>query len=191
MSQIRSRLLVGAKNDSSTTTSEQKTSAQGTQRPPAPSTSPALKYKSPFLSQTTRHNQKCAASKSSTASPRLPRPPKFISKFAPPAFTQAASLFPQSSETMEVVQASEFPRFSDGDVQVVISSTKIYQLHSATLRRASPFFAYLLDSEAPADLCSPARKAGRSVRYRFELARPVAPGSGVGVFQRTVGIASP
>jgi hypothetical protein len=88
---------------------------------------------------------------------------------------------------MEAAQASEFPRFSDGDVQVVISSAKIYQLHSVTLRRSSAYFAYLLDSEAPADLCSPARKAGRSVRYRFELARPVAPGSGVGVFHRTVG----
>jgi hypothetical protein len=91
---------------------------------------------------------------------------------------------------MEAARASEFPKFSDGDVQVLISSTKTYQLHSATLRRASPFFTYLLDSEAPADLCSPARKAGRSVRYRFELARPVAPGSGVGVFQRTVGAPS-
>jgi hypothetical protein len=88
---------------------------------------------------------------------------------------------------MEATQASQFPRFSDGDVQVVISSTKLYQLHSATLRRASPFFAYLLDSEPAAELCSPARKAGRSVRYRFELAKPVTPASGVGIFQRTVG----
>ena len=92
---------------------------------------------------------------------------------------------------MEASQASDFPKFSDGDVQIVISSTKIYQLHSATLRRASPFFAYLLDCEPPADLCSPARKAGRSVRYRFELSRPAAHESGVGVFQRTVGIPSP
>lgn len=91
---------------------------------------------------------------------------------------------------MEVAQGSEFPRFSDGDVQVVISSTKIYQLHSATLRRASPFFANLLDSESPPGLCSPARKTGRTVRYCFELARPVGSGSGVGVFERRVGTPS-
>lgn len=96
----------------------------------------------------------------------------------------------QSTEMIEVAQASEFPRFSDGDVQIAISSTKIYQLHSATLRCASQFFAYLLDSEAAADLCSPARKAGRSVRYRFELVRPGVHESGVGVFQRTVGTPS-
>jgi hypothetical protein len=92
---------------------------------------------------------------------------------------------------METAQGSEFPRFSDGDVQVVISSTKIYQLHSATLRRASPFFANLLDSEPLVNLCSPARKIGHTVRYRFELARPVGPGSGVGVFERRVGTPSP
>jgi hypothetical protein len=92
---------------------------------------------------------------------------------------------------MEAAKGSEFPRFSDGDVQVVISSTKIYQLHSATLRRASQFFAYLLDSEPPVNLCSPARKIGHTVRYRFELVRPVGPGSGVGVFERRVGTPSP
>jgi hypothetical protein len=92
---------------------------------------------------------------------------------------------------MKAAQGSEFPSFSDGDVQVVISSTKIYQLHSATLRRASPFFAYLLDSEPPVNLCSPGRKIGHTIQYRFELARLVGPGSGVGVFERKVGIPSP
>ena len=85
---------------------------------------------------------------------------------------------------MEAAQGSEFPRFSDGNVEVIISSTKIYQLHSATLRRASPFFACLLDSDPPG---SPARKTGRTVRYRFELTRPVGSGSGIGVFERRVG----
>jgi hypothetical protein len=92
---------------------------------------------------------------------------------------------------METTQGSEFPRFSDGDVQIVISSTKIYQLHSATLRRASPFFACLLDSDPPIDLCSPARKIGRTVRYRFELTRPVGSGGGIGVFERRVGTPPP
>ena len=89
---------------------------------------------------------------------------------------------------MEASQASQFPRFSDGDVQVVVGPSQLYQLHSTILRRASPFFAQLLDCEPATELCAPARKAGRSVRYRFELAKPVTPGSGgVGIFQRTVG----
>ena len=171
---------------------ELETHVEGAQRPPSTVTLLAAEHQSLLLNQAaTQKSKRCHASKTSTASSRSPHSSKPISKFTSPAYAEAPSLLAQLSDTMESHQASQFPRFSDGDVQVVVSSNKIYQLHSATLRRFSDFFGYLLDSEAPADLCSPARKAGRSVRYRFELVRPAAPATGVGVFQRTVGASSP
>ena len=87
-------------------------------------------------------------------------------------------------------RASEFPKFVDGDVKVVINIVKTYQLHSQVLRRNSPFFAYLLDVEGPAELCSLAKKSGVTIRYHFELVRPQGPNGGVGTFERKVGTPS-
>lgn len=91
---------------------------------------------------------------------------------------------------MEPPHAAEFPKFLDGDVKLVISPIQSYLLHSDVLRRNSPFFAYLLDTEGPADLCSAARKSGVTIRYHFELVRPRGSAGTVGTFERKVGTTS-
>lgn len=92
---------------------------------------------------------------------------------------------------MEPAHVAEFPKFLDGDTKLVISPVQSYQLHSDVLRRNSPFFAYLLDGEGPADLCSAAKKNGITIRYHFELVRPHGPERDVGTFERKVGTTLP
>lgn len=66
---------------------------------------------------------------------------------------------------------NEFPQFADGDVLIVISTTRRYKLHSATLRRSSPTFVALLDEEAAADLSKAVQKKGVTTRYRLHLVK--------------------
>jgi hypothetical protein len=68
---------------------------------------------------------------------------------------------------MDAPRMDQFPKYDDGDVSIVVSSTRIYQLHSSVLRRNSPYFEKAL--EAPgARLTSKARQEGLAA-YRFEL----------------------
>ena len=84
---------------------------------------------------------------------------------------------------------SEFPKYLDGDVIIVITSTKTYQLHASILRRNSPFFAQLLTEQAAAHLLPRAVRAGVTVRYRAELNRSSA--GGIGYFELKVRPAVP
>ncbi|KAF2224346.1 hypothetical protein BDZ85DRAFT_195505, partial [Elsinoe ampelina] len=75
--------------------------------------------------------------------------------------------------------AGEFPRYSDGDVEIVLSAVLRYQLHAQTLRRASRVFAALLDGDGAA-LSARARARGVVVRHRLSLVEA----GGVYSFQR-------
>ena len=68
------------------------------------------------------------------------------------------------------VTTSGFPEYDDGDVQIVITPTKIYKLHSVVLRRHSPYFARLLREEDAAKLTKKAASEN-AIRYRAELVR--------------------
>lgn len=66
---------------------------------------------------------------------------------------------------------NEFPHFADGDVLIVITATRRYKLHSATLRRSSPTLVALLGEDAAADLSKSAQKKGVTTRYRLHLVK--------------------
>jgi hypothetical protein len=65
------------------------------------------------------------------------------------------------------MEASEFPRFRDGDVLVHLSPTIFYKLHSQVLKRSSSVLEAEL-SHGGAQLTAKARRDGFA-RYRFEL----------------------
>lgn len=73
------------------------------------------------------------------------------------------------TDTMSDALENEFPRFNDGDVLVVLSQSRQYQLHSRTLRLHSAFFRRLLTEERATKLSSKARKEGVTATYRVEL----------------------
>ena len=108
-------------------------------------------------------------------------------KLLPPSITRVASLIAPSSLTMDTVSLTEFPRFQDGDVTVVVSVSRTYQLHSSVLRRNSVFFDHLLRVQGPAELCPAAKKSGVTVVYRLELVRSRLAGGTVGEFVITAG----
>jgi hypothetical protein len=84
---------------------------------------------------------------------------------------------------MEAPRLDDFPKYKDGDVSIVISSTRVYQLHSTILKRNSPYFERELQSPG-ARLTSKARQEGLAA-YRFEL---VTQGPHeIGYFERKVG----
>ncbi|KAK4540105.1 hypothetical protein LTR36_009770 [Oleoguttula mirabilis] len=64
-------------------------------------------------------------------------------------------------------QASAFPQFGDGDVRVVISGSRQYQLHSSVLKSISPTLRELLADQWGAKLNSKAIKRGITVRFRL------------------------
>ena len=66
-------------------------------------------------------------------------------------------------------EESRFPKFADGDVLIVLSSTRTYYLHSGVLRRNSTTFAKLLDESLAAVLSSKAKKEGVAIRFRLDL----------------------
>lgn len=82
---------------------------------------------------------------------------------------------------------SGFPKFLDGDVSIVLSPTKIYQLHSSRLRRHSLFFSRALDARPGPQLTTQVRQEGQAT-YRFHLAKNDP--DDVGTFIRKVEVAS-
>ena len=66
-------------------------------------------------------------------------------------------------------EASLFPKFVDGDVLIVLSSSRTYYLHSGVLRRNSTTFAKLLDESHAAVLSSKAKKEGVTTRFRIDM----------------------
>lgn len=63
---------------------------------------------------------------------------------------------------------SGFPLFKDGDVKIVITGSRQYQLHSNILRASSRTMLRLLDEQYTAKLTSKAIKKGVVVRNRLE-----------------------
>lgn len=64
--------------------------------------------------------------------------------------------------------ANAFPQFEDGDVTIVVSTSKIYRLHSSTLRRTSEYFRNIFDTSVSPKLTAAARREGFTP-YRFVL----------------------
>jgi hypothetical protein len=88
---------------------------------------------------------------------------------------------------MNTPRMEQFPKYNDGDVSIVVSSTRIYQLHSSVLRRNSPYFEEALRNRG-ARLTSTARQEGLAA-YRFELVTR-GPGDN-GYFERKVSLLPP
>ena len=64
---------------------------------------------------------------------------------------------------------SGFPNFKDGDVLVVLSPNRTYNLHATMLRHSSNFFAGLIREETGAKLSSKAKNSGVKTRFYIEL----------------------
>ena len=63
---------------------------------------------------------------------------------------------------------SKFPKFHDGDVMIVLSGGRVYQLHANILRHSSELFARLLPEEHGVTLSSKAKREGMTIRYRLD-----------------------
>ncbi|OAP57108.1 hypothetical protein AYL99_09221 [Fonsecaea erecta] len=68
---------------------------------------------------------------------------------------------------------SDFPKFLDGDVLIIISSTQVYKLHSQVLSAHSSFFAQQIAAKPGPRLNAQARR-DNAVAYRFEFKRSPA-----------------
>jgi hypothetical protein len=79
---------------------------------------------------------------------------------------------------MALSTKSGFPVFPDGDVIIFITTGRVYQLHSSTLRRHSPFFKENLTEERAAQLLPKARKEGVVTRFRLDLTKTSEDGCG-------------
>lgn len=79
---------------------------------------------------------------------------------------------------------SNFPKFHDGDVMIVLSGGRVYQLHASVLRHSSELFARLLLEEYGVILSSRAKKEGMTIRYRLDW---VGDGTETGHFVHRVG----
>lgn len=62
----------------------------------------------------------------------------------------------------------DFPQFPDGDVAILVSTSKIYKLHSHVLRRASASFRNVFDTTPAPKLTAAARRDGHTP-WRFVL----------------------
>ncbi|KAK4936316.1 hypothetical protein LTR10_022793 [Elasticomyces elasticus] len=71
---------------------------------------------------------------------------------------------------MESPPTSAFPKFVDGDVLIIISTTQYYKLHSQVLQAHSPMFAQEMKNNPGPRLNAQARRENAAA-YRFELAR--------------------
>lgn len=85
---------------------------------------------------------------------------------------------------MEGTQASDFPRFKDGDTLIVLTTSRTFQLHSNVLRRHSETFAHLLAEESGLYLTPKAKKDGMVLRYRLDYTK--SSGAIYGQFRRGV-----
>ncbi|KAF2843216.1 hypothetical protein M501DRAFT_1028033 [Patellaria atrata CBS 101060] len=64
---------------------------------------------------------------------------------------------------------SRFPNYRDGDVRIILSNTRKFQLHSDTLRNSCNLFRKLLTEDRAAPLSTKAKKDGVVVRYRLHM----------------------
>lgn len=88
---------------------------------------------------------------------------------------------------MAASSISDFPRYSDGDVLVLVGPRQRYQLHASVLRRNSVYFERLLTPNKAAQLSSRAQKDGVTILYLLELARQLSGGlGGIGSFHLRV-----
>lgn len=89
------------------------------------------------------------------------------------------------------LKTNQFPHFEDGEVTILLSASRTYQLHARTLRMHSPYFARLLISERAAKLSPRAKKEGIKTLYRIELKPPAEDQEGVGQLHLRVRYSSP
>lgn len=77
---------------------------------------------------------------------------------------------PQIDSTVmaDTESIDKFPTFRDGDVTIIISTSRIYRLHAHTLRQKSSYFKQYLQPESAQRLTPPARRAGHTP-WRFQL----------------------
>jgi hypothetical protein len=90
---------------------------------------------------------------------------------------------------MEHTRNSEFPHYEDGDVAIIVTPLKTYQLHSSVLRRYSHYFAEILAEEQAVNLTNKARRDGVTTRYRLQLVKTQF--GSIGTFQRLVSARRP
>jgi hypothetical protein len=64
-------------------------------------------------------------------------------------------------------EQNKFPRYADGDVQIIISASRQYCLHSSILKLVSPTLAQLIDDSRPPPLPASALKKGAKQLWRF------------------------
>lgn len=62
----------------------------------------------------------------------------------------------------------KFPRFTDGDVTIIVSTSRVYRLHSHTLRQKSEYFRHYLQPASATKLTAIARRSGHTP-WRFQL----------------------
>lgn len=82
---------------------------------------------------------------------------------------------------------TDFPHFKDGDVSILVSTSRIYRLHSHVLRRVSPYFEQYLDPLDAPRLTAAARREGYTT-WRFQLFSDPHHPNDVGQFIRLVSI---
>jgi len=70
-----------------------------------------------------------------------------------------------------VHSAAEFPNFTDGEVYIVVSTSKIYKLHLQVLRQKSALFRDLLEFTPATKLNAAARRA-ECAAWRFHYFVP-------------------
>ena len=87
------------------------------------------------------------------------------------------------SSNMEVETPSQFPHYADGDVLVIITPVKRFQLHASMLRRNSTTFEHMLAPNAAAQLSARAKREGVTILYQLELDKTR---SGIGRFRLNV-----
>lgn len=62
---------------------------------------------------------------------------------------------------------TQFPHFDNGDVKIIITGSRQYHLHSATLKDVSPVLKEMLDKTDGAPLSKAAIKKGVTERWRL------------------------
>ncbi|KAK0105430.1 hypothetical protein ONS96_004817 [Cadophora gregata f. sp. sojae] len=76
--------------------------------------------------------------------------------------------FASSTETI-THSPNVYPHFNDGDVRIVSPSGKVWKLHSIILMKASPVFAYLLDTIPGYNVTRRMREQGNCVRWNITM----------------------
>jgi len=78
-----------------------------------------------------------------------------------------------------------FPHFEDGDVSIVVSTSRIYKLHAHVLRRVSKYFQNVFETIEPPRLTAAARREGYTA-WRFQLYQDHTVSNDRGSFTRLV-----